>query len=157
LLRCLGGPNRPTISLGEETLLHPGDCLLLCTDGVWEAHPPEQLARYLGYPEIEEGVEELLLATQRKMRGKCDNISATALRWEDEKVYSAPLQGNQAVHVDQERLWRDAHRWMSDSRVQDKKLELPPTPPGERRSTIESGIRDIEEYLRAREPKPRDP
>lgn len=157
LQRCLGGPNRPTISLGEETLLHPGDSLLLCTDGVWEAHPPEKLVRYLGYAELEEGVEELLLATQRKMRDKCDNISAVALRWEDDKVYSAPLQGNQAVHVDQEQLWRDARRWMTDTKVRDRKLELPTTPPGERHSTIESGIQDIEEYLRRIEPKPRDP
>lgn len=155
LIRCVGGPNRPSITLGEETLLHPGDSLLLCTDGVWEAHSSEELARYLGHAELEEGVEEILLAAQRKKREHCDNISAAALRWEDEKIYGVPLQGNQAVHVDQEQLWRDARRWMTDSKVQEKKQELAP-PGGDRRGAIESGIRDIESFLRDIEPKSRN-
>jgi serine/threonine protein phosphatase PrpC len=155
LMRCVGGPNPPSITLGEETLLHPGDTLLLCTDGVWETHPDEELARFLAYREIEEGVEEMLLGAQRQKREHCDNISAAALRWEDDKIYGVPLQGNQAVHVDQEQLWRDAHRWMSDTRVQDRKL-APPPPDTDRRGSIESGIRDIEAFLRNIEPKPKD-
>ena len=62
LLKCVGGPTRPTISLSEETRLEYGDVLLLCSDGLWEALAPEELLAFTRRDPIEEGAEEMLAA-----------------------------------------------------------------------------------------------
>src|SRR3990170_147695 len=104
----LGGGVTPTISVGEETLLQPGDMLLACTDGLWEAFAPEEIARYLKAPALDEGMEEMLHAAVRKMKHGCDNVSAVCLRWEDAMSKSAPLQGNTAVQIDEAMLRQEA-------------------------------------------------
>ncbi len=157
LLKCVGGPSKPVISLGEETRLMRGDVLLLCSDGVWEAHGPEELAKFLSGEDLEEVIEEMLLAAQRKMKGGCDNISAVAFRWEDAVTRSLPLQGNEVVQVDQERMWKDAHQWMGVNRVQQARDDRRADKPADRRGSIEDDISELESYLRTIEPKSRKP
>ncbi|OGI48445.1 MAG: hypothetical protein A2151_04260 [Candidatus Muproteobacteria bacterium RBG_16_65_34] len=108
LTKCVGGPNKPTISLGEETALQRDDVLLLCTDGVWEAHAPEALRHYLEQPSIEEAVEDMLHGAERKMKGSSDNLSAVCLRWQEDKPAGVPLQGNAETVVDEKTLWDTA-------------------------------------------------
>jgi len=114
-----------------------GDVLLLCSDGVWEAHGPEELAKFLAGEDLEEVIEEILLAAQRKMKGGCDNISAVAFRWEDAVTRSLPLQGNEVVQVDQERMWKDAHQWMGVNRAQQARDDRRADKPADRRGSIE--------------------
>jgi serine/threonine protein phosphatase PrpC len=154
LLKCVGGPNRPSIALGEETPLARGDLLLLVSDGVWEAHSPQTLAGLLARADLDEALEDMLLGAQRKMRSHCDNISAVALRWEDEAPKVLPRQGNvHRVQVDRERMWKDARHWMTETMVQETKRAGKTG--GGRRGSIEAEIEEIERFLRDIEPKAR--
>lgn len=83
LLACLGGREEPIIHLSAEAALRPGDMLLLCSDGVWEALSDREIARVLGHPVLENGLADLLLAAEDRRLKAADNISAAALRWQD--------------------------------------------------------------------------
>ena len=109
LLNCLGSANTPAVSLGEETRLQPGDLLLACTDGLWEALTPEEIARYLKSAALDAAVEDMLYSVVRKKRHGSDNVSAVCLRWEDVVTQSPSLQGNTATQVSEDML-RDKAR-----------------------------------------------
>ena len=79
LLNCLGGPHKPTVSVGEETLLQPGDTLLLCSDGLWEAFTPEEIAHYLKASALDAAVEEMLVAAVKKRQRGSDNVNEGSL------------------------------------------------------------------------------
>lgn len=112
LLKCIGGPVKPTISLGEETPLQHGDILLLCTDGLWEAFSSDELASYLKFDSLDEAIEEMAIEAENRRRGVCDNISAVGLRWQDSGPKNLPLQANPIMNVDQDALWEIAKNKM---------------------------------------------
>ena len=155
LLNCLGGGVTPTISVGEETLLQPGDMLLACTDGLWEAFAPEEIARYLKAPALDEGMEEMLYAAVRKMKHGCDNVSAVCLRWEDAMSKSAPLQGNTAVKVDEAMLRQEARHHLPH--VVRQPTPKPATPVVEvsddKNRPLQDRIQEIEDFLKKFEAK----
>lgn len=149
LLKCIGGPNKPTISLGQETILHADDILLLCTDGVWQAFGPDELLKFLNYPSLEEGTEEMLGTAEVKMGRACDNLSAVSFRWKDSMTLSAPLQSNPVVQVDEESLWKNA----VSATAKRKRAAKPAVKPKDRRQSIKHDIRELEEYIKRFEPK----
>jgi serine/threonine protein phosphatase PrpC len=118
LLKCVGGPQKPSISIGEETPLQRGDTLLLCSDGVWEAFAENELGRYLTYDSLDEGIEEMVIEAEHRRREACDNMSAVCLRWRDHAPRSLPLQANPALNVDQEALWEIAKNKMLAQKAQ---------------------------------------
>lgn len=105
LLKCVGGPREPSISLGEETALMPGDKLLLCSDGLWEALTASQILPYLNRDDLEDALVDMLLAAETKMKNSSDNISATCMRWDDELTDKPPLQSNAKAEVDHKVMW----------------------------------------------------
>ncbi len=155
LLNCLGGGIKPTISVGEETLLQPGDMLFACTDGLWEAFTPEEIARYLKAPALDEAVENMLHDAVRKMKHGCDNVSAVCLRWEDAMSKSAPLQGNAAVQIDEEKLRDEARHHLP--RVVKRPARKPAAPAAEagddRDKPLQERIQEIEDFLKKFEAK----
>ena len=155
LLNCLGGGITPTISVGEETLLQPGDMLLACTDGLWEAFAPEEIARYLKAPALDEGMEEMLYAAVRKMKHGCDNVSAVCLRWEDAMSKSAPLQGNTAVQIDEAKLREGARHHIPH--IARRPVRQPATPVVEvsddKNRPLQDRIQEIEDFLKKFEAK----
>jgi PPM family protein phosphatase len=155
LLNCLGGPVTPTVSLGEETLLQPGDMLLLCSDGLWEAYAPEEIARYLKAAALDEAVEDMLLSAQKKMRQSCDNISAVCLRWEDAITKSPPLQGNAAIQLSEAMLREEAkhHLPRAAKRPPAKTPALAAEPDDDQNKPLESRIQEIEDFLKKFESK----
>jgi serine/threonine protein phosphatase PrpC len=155
LLKCVGGPRKPTISLGDETVLHRDDVLLLCSDGLWQAYAPEELQAYLRTPSLEEGVEEMLLGAENKMKKSCDNLSAVALRWQ-EGVTSAPaLQPKAEKDTFHQLLWDDANFKAAERRLEEKRpaTAAPESP----KSTLEASIEELERYIQQFEPKRRQP
>ncbi|MEE8387509.1 MAG: protein phosphatase 2C domain-containing protein [Acidiferrobacterales bacterium] len=105
LLRCIGGPRDPLVTLGEETALMPGDTLFLCTDGLWESLSADEIQQYLNNKDLEDAVVDMLLAAESKMGGSSDNISATCLRWEDGLTDKPPLQVNTTAEINHAALW----------------------------------------------------
>jgi PPM family protein phosphatase len=150
LLNCLGGGVKPTISVGEETLLQPGDTLLACTDGLWEAFTPEEITRYLKAPALDEAVENMLNDAVRKMKQGCDNVSAACLRWEDAISKGAPLQGNTAVQIDEEKLREEARHHLP--RIVKRPARKPAAPTEEagddRDKPLQERIQEIEDFLK---------
>jgi len=149
LLNCLGGGVTPTISVGEETLLQPGDMLLACTDGLWEAFGPEDMTRYLKAASLEEGLEEMLDAAVEKMQSNCDNVSATCLRWEDAMSKHPPLQGNGATQIDEATLREEARVHLPKAaRRAATPLTVPVDTPDDRKKPLQDRIQEIEDFLK---------
>ena len=144
LLKCVGGHKEPTISLSKETLLFEEDALLLCSDGLWEALKPEDLTRYLQYDSIGEGVEEMLLAAEEKMKQASDNLSAICFRWKDKTTKSPPLQSRQAADVDQKTLWENAK---TRTKAKSKNEEKGHATKQNRKESITTTIKELESYI----------
>ena len=155
LLDCLGGPHKPTLSVGEETALQPGDMLLLCTDGLWEAFTPDEILKYLRTSGLEAGMEEMLYAAVRKRGEGCDNVSAVCLRWEDAVTRSAPVQGKAAARVDEAMLRDEARRHLPHIAKLPPKKSAPPIEEeaGDKNKSIKSRIQEIEDFLKKFEAK----
>jgi serine/threonine protein phosphatase PrpC len=145
---CVGGPNKPKIALGEETALAQDDVLLLCSDGVWEALTPAELLGLAERPALDEAVEEMLFAAETKMQDHCDNVSAICLRWLEPAPLALPLQGNAPVQVD-ERSLINAAATIRASRPAPK-----PAAPTDKPGSVADEIRELEQFLRSRDPKP---
>jgi serine/threonine protein phosphatase PrpC len=155
LLDCLGGPHKPTISVGEETALQPGDMLLLCTDGLWEAFAPDEILQYLRTPALDAGMEEMLYAAVRKRGEGCDNVSAVCLRWEDAVTRSASVQGKAAARVDEDMLRNEARRHLPHIAKLPPKKSVPSIEDeaGDENKSIKSRIQEIEDFLKKFESK----
>jgi PPM family protein phosphatase len=149
LLRSLGGNVEPRISLGEETALQPGDSVLLCSDGLWEGMPAPEIGRFLAAPKLENGIEEMLYTTEKRMGDGCDNITIACLRWEDRAASPLRLRVPMSQQVDADLLWRGAASKAAARRAAAK----PKNEPGNRRGSIKNRIQEIEDYLRQFEPK----
>jgi len=156
-LKCLGGPNKPSIAIGEETPLQRGDVLLLCTDGLWEAFSPGELAVYLDVEYLDEGLEETAIEAENRMQGACDNVSAISLRWEDDPPTTQPLQANERLNVDQDALWEMAKNRMLAKKKAPPKKPAPEKPPVKTKArtksktpkkSIRTEIEELEKYIR---------
>lgn len=91
LYACLGGSQDTVVSLGSEVPLKPGDLLLLCSDGVWEALQTPEVIHLLSHPVMENGLADLLLEAENRRQKAADNISAVALRWQDQAATATGL------------------------------------------------------------------
>lgn len=157
LLKCLGGPHKPTISLGEETALQRGDALLLCTDGLWEALAAEELARHAAVDSLEEALEDMVFAAESRRREACDNVSVVCLRWEDSAPRGLPLQANPALTVDQDALWDIVKSKLVAQRAHTRKTEQPAAGPRDvgreprptrSKQALRSELEELENYIK---------
>lgn len=152
LLKCVGGPHNPTITLGDETLLFPGDILLLCSDGVWESLKTPELLKYLQYEALDEGIEEMLLAAERKMKGSSDNLSAISLRWKDSLATHLPLQAVTTHEATQQTLWNDAAKTLvaQQTPAPPAVAEAKPEPI---KKSFDKTLKELEEFIKRFEEK----
>jgi serine/threonine protein phosphatase PrpC len=157
LLKCLGGPSKPSIALGPETPLERNDALLLCSDGLWSSLQAHEIAEYLQRSALDEGVEDMVLAAEDRAREHSDNISAVCLRWEDQRTTAPSLQGRMPMHVDENTLREDAWIWRTERKIEQQRRELPKVPTERTRDTtpedVKESIEELEEFLRRFEPK----
>jgi serine/threonine protein phosphatase PrpC len=145
LLKCVGGPHEPSIRLGKETRLEPGDTFLLCSDGLWEAMDVDEIMTWLDSGPLEDAVVDMLLAAEAKMGASSDNITAACLRWTDEATRLPPRQDGTAGEVDQAALWAQANAGRSEAST----TTAPPRPVPNNAETrsLEEEIGKLESFL----------
>ena len=144
LLRCLGSSSKPSITLGEETLLYRNDVLLLCTDGLWEAFAPAEISSYLTQSALDVALEQLVYDAEEKMGARADNTSAVCLRWEDGVTSSLPLQGKRVAQTDAQQMLAHAAKQRAREKMQQ-------TLPGKKSAAgdpLDSSLEELEELLK---------
>ena len=83
LFTCLGSPGKPVVDTAGPLLMHPGDRVLLCSDGLWGAVSDNLIAELLSSRHaISEAVPELVEQALRLAGPKSDNVTALAVEWE---------------------------------------------------------------------------
>ena len=98
LFTCLGSPGKPMVDTAGPLLMHPGDRLLLCSDGLWSALPDTVITNVLATRPISDGVPELVEQALRQAGPKSDNVTALAVEWESaEDVSASPRVSTQSL------------------------------------------------------------
>jgi serine/threonine protein phosphatase PrpC len=82
LFTCLGSPGKPVVDTAGPLLMHPGDRVLLCSDGLWGAVSDNLITEILSTQGISEAVPELVEQALRVAGPKSDNVTALAVEWE---------------------------------------------------------------------------
>ncbi|MBL0719400.1 serine/threonine-protein phosphatase [Piscinibacter sp. Jin2] len=81
LFTCLGSPTPPRVDVAGPLPLQPGDCLMLCSDGLWGNLDEDMLVAALSDGPPEDALPALAEAALDAGGPRCDNVSALALRW----------------------------------------------------------------------------
>jgi PPM family protein phosphatase len=82
LFTCLGSPGKPMVDTAGPLLLHPGDRVMLCSDGLWSSLPDTVITSVLTSRPISDSVPELVEQALRQAGPKSDNVTALAVEWE---------------------------------------------------------------------------
>ena len=82
LFTCLGSPGKPVVDTAGPLLLHPGDRMLLCSDGLWGAVTDSVIAEQLAKRPISDSSPELVEQALRNAGPKSDNVTIISVEWE---------------------------------------------------------------------------
>ncbi|MBC7939046.1 MAG: serine/threonine-protein phosphatase [Chitinophagaceae bacterium] len=90
LFTCLGSPGKPVVDTAGPMLMHKGDRVLLCSDGLWGSVSDAVIAEVLARLPISDAVPELVERALREGGEKSDNVTAIAVEWEAAEDVDAP-------------------------------------------------------------------
>jgi serine/threonine protein phosphatase PrpC len=82
LFTCLGSPGKPVVDTAGPLLLHSGDRMLLCSDGLWGSVPDNVIAEHLAKRTISDSAPELVETALRNAGPKSDNVTVISVEWE---------------------------------------------------------------------------
>jgi serine/threonine protein phosphatase PrpC len=82
LFTCLGSPGKPVVDTAGPLLMHPGDRVLLCSDGLWGALSDQVITEVLAHNPISDAVPDLVERALREAGAKSDNVTVLAVEWE---------------------------------------------------------------------------
>ncbi|HEY4663497.1 MAG TPA: PP2C family serine/threonine-protein phosphatase [Comamonas sp.] len=82
LFTCLGAAGKPIFDLSGPHVLHSGDRLLLCSDGLWGVLKEPALLHGLSVQPVNEAIPALVESALQIAGEKSDNVTALALEWE---------------------------------------------------------------------------
>ncbi len=82
LFTCLGSPGKPVVDTAGPLVVHPGDRVMLCSDGLWGALPDSVITEVLTKRQISDAVPELVERALREAGEKSDNVTVLAVEWE---------------------------------------------------------------------------
>ena len=81
ITQCIGCQSQaPEVSLSKTTALHPGDVVLLCSDGLWGALDDAQMGALLRHDGLDAVMDRMAERAERASYPSSDNISVLALR-----------------------------------------------------------------------------
>ena len=86
LFTCLGSPGKPVVDTAGPLLLHGGDRLLLCSDGLWGSVSDAVIAEQLALRPIADSAPELVEQALRNAGPKSDNVTVISVEWESAEV-----------------------------------------------------------------------
>ena len=82
LFTCLGSPGKPVVDTAGPLVVHPGDRVMLCSDGLWGAISDSAITEVLGKRTVADAVPELVERALRTAGEKSDNVTVLAVEWE---------------------------------------------------------------------------
>ncbi len=82
LFTCLGSPGKPVVDTAGPLLLHSGDRMLLCSDGLWGSVTDSVIAEQLASRTISDSAPELVEQALRNGGPKSDNVTVISVEWE---------------------------------------------------------------------------
>jgi serine/threonine protein phosphatase PrpC len=80
LTSCLGGAEVPKIAFGAAAPLVAGDCLVLCSDGLWGYFPDAELGDTLATHSPRRAAELLIERARQRANGRGDNCSLVIVK-----------------------------------------------------------------------------
>jgi len=85
LFTCLGSPGKPVIDTAGPLLVHPGDRLMLCSDGLWGPLPDTLITEIMATQPVAQAVPDLVERALREAGEKSDNVTVLGVEWESEE------------------------------------------------------------------------
>ncbi len=82
LFTCLGSPGKPVVDTAGPLRLHPGDRLLLCSDGLWGALSDTVICQQMSRQPLADAMPELVEMALRSAGAKSDNVTVLCVEWE---------------------------------------------------------------------------
>jgi serine/threonine protein phosphatase PrpC len=82
LFTCLGSPGKPVIDTVGPVPLHPGDRIMVCSDGLWSTVTDQQIVEIINTRPLSDAVPELVEQALRNGGAHSDNVTALAVEWE---------------------------------------------------------------------------
>jgi len=82
LFTCLGSPGKPVVDTVGPLLMHGGDRILLCSDGLWGSVSDTIITEQLASKAVADAVPELVELALRNGGPKGDNVTVLAIEWE---------------------------------------------------------------------------
>jgi serine/threonine protein phosphatase PrpC len=82
LFTCLGSPGKPVVDTAGPLVVHAGDKVMLCSDGLWGSVTDPIITDMLANRPISDAVPELVERALRTAGEKSDNVTVLAVEWE---------------------------------------------------------------------------
>jgi serine/threonine protein phosphatase PrpC len=82
LFTCLGSPGKPVVDTAGPLVVHPGDRVMLCSDGLWGTVDDKTITDLLARHPISDAVPELVERALRAGGSGSDNVTVLAVEWE---------------------------------------------------------------------------
>jgi serine/threonine protein phosphatase PrpC len=89
LFTCLGSPGKPVVDTVGPLLLHQGDRVMLCSDGLWSSVFDHVITEQMATRPIADAVPELVELALRKAGSKSDNVTALSVEWESSEDFDS--------------------------------------------------------------------
>ncbi|WP_348944139.1 protein phosphatase 2C domain-containing protein [Chitinibacter sp. FCG-7] len=108
IYNCLGGTLMPDIDVGGRVMLQDGDCVMLCTDGLWGSLADDEINHFLTSFPVMFAVPQLLDKAELRGGKFGDNLTALAINWHEADMAEDPSfvstvkldQNTISTHVD---------------------------------------------------------
>jgi protein phosphatase len=81
IYNCIGAFVTPKVEIAHKVALHPGDTLLLCSDGLWGALSDDEIAQAFGRGTVMRAVPQLMDKALSEGGPEPDNCTAIAMSW----------------------------------------------------------------------------
>ncbi|OGB01218.1 MAG: serine/threonine protein phosphatase [Burkholderiales bacterium RIFCSPHIGHO2_12_FULL_61_11] len=89
LFTCLGSPTKPIFDITGPVILHQGDKLLLCSDGLWGSLSDDEIVRQLASKSVSDAVPDLVENALRAGGERSDNVTVLAMEWETPDAFES--------------------------------------------------------------------